>query len=42
VAILVDESRAQRLGAAGRRRFLARFSAAHMVEETLKIYDEVA
>ena len=40
-ALLTDEARARALGAAGRQRFLARFSAAHMVEETLKIYDEV-
>ena len=39
--LLTDEGRARALGAAGRQRFLARFSAAHMVEETLKIYDEV-
>ena len=40
-ALLTDKARARALGAAGRQRFLARFSAAHMVEETLKIYDEV-
>jgi glycosyltransferase involved in cell wall biosynthesis len=38
--LLTDEARARALGAAGRRRFLASFSAAHMVEETLKIYAE--
>jgi L-malate glycosyltransferase len=40
LALLTDEGRAQAMGAAGRRRFLQRFSAAHMVEETLKTYDE--
>ena len=38
--LLTDEARARSLGAAGRRRFLASFSAAHMVEETLKTYAE--
>jgi L-malate glycosyltransferase len=40
-ALLTDEARARAMGAAGRQRFLDRFSAAHMVEETLKTYDEV-
>jgi glycosyltransferase involved in cell wall biosynthesis len=40
-ALLTDEARARAMGAAGRQRFLARFSAAHMVEETLQTYQEV-
>jgi L-malate glycosyltransferase len=40
-ALLTDEARARAMGAAGRQRFLARFSAAHMVEETLQTYHEV-
>jgi glycosyltransferase involved in cell wall biosynthesis len=40
LALLTDEPRAHALGAAGRRRFLESFSAAHMVEETLKTYTE--
>ncbi len=40
LALLTDERRAQAMGAAGRHRFLERFSAAHMVDETLKIYAE--
>lgn len=40
LALLTDERMARALGAAGRRRFLERFSAAHMVEETLKTYTE--
>jgi glycosyltransferase involved in cell wall biosynthesis len=39
-ALLTDEARARVLGAAGRERFLARFSAAHMVEATLQTYAE--
>jgi glycosyltransferase involved in cell wall biosynthesis len=39
-ALLTDEARARTLGAAGRGRFLAHFSAAHMVDETLKVYAE--
>jgi L-malate glycosyltransferase len=38
--LLTDERRARALGAAGRQRFLTHFSAAHMVEETLKTYAE--
>jgi L-malate glycosyltransferase len=40
-ALLTDELRARTLGQAGRQRFLARFSAAQMVEETLEAYGEV-
>ena len=40
-ALLRDPDRRALLGAAGRRRFLGRFSAAHMVEETLRIYAEL-
>jgi glycosyltransferase involved in cell wall biosynthesis len=40
-SLLQDEDRARRMGEAGRQRFLARFSAGHMVEETLKVYEEV-
>jgi glycosyltransferase involved in cell wall biosynthesis len=39
-AVLTNEDRARTLGEAGRARFLARFSAAHMVEETLSTYAE--
>ena len=39
-ALLTDEARGRALGRAGRERFLARFSASHMVEETLEAYGE--
>jgi glycosyltransferase involved in cell wall biosynthesis len=39
-ALLTDEARGRALGRAGRERFLARFSASHMVEETLGAYGE--
>jgi len=38
--MLSDEGRRRALGAAGRERFLARFSAQHMVDETLQAYAE--
>jgi glycosyltransferase involved in cell wall biosynthesis len=38
--VLSDEGRRRALGAAGRERFLARFSAAHMIDETLQTYAE--
>jgi glycosyltransferase involved in cell wall biosynthesis len=40
-AVLTAEDRGRGLGAAGRQRFLSRFSAAHMVDETLKIFEGV-
>jgi glycosyltransferase involved in cell wall biosynthesis len=39
-SLLADAGRARALGEAGRRRFLERFSSAHMVEETLKVFAE--
>jgi len=39
---LEDEERRQAFGAAGRRRFLERFTADHMVDETLRVLEEVA
>ncbi len=38
--VLTDEVRRRALGSSGRERFLAHFSAAHMVDETLKTYAE--
>jgi glycosyltransferase involved in cell wall biosynthesis len=40
--VLGDEARRRALGAAGRRRFLERFTADHMVTETLAVLGEVA
>ncbi len=37
-----DEERRRVLGEAGRQRFLRRFTADHMVEETLRVLEEVA
>jgi L-malate glycosyltransferase len=39
---LGDEARRRALGAAGRRRFLERFTADHMVDETLRVLGELA
>jgi glycosyltransferase involved in cell wall biosynthesis len=39
--VLGDEERRRAYGAAGRRRFLERFTADHMVEETLRVLEEV-
>jgi glycosyltransferase involved in cell wall biosynthesis len=40
-AVLTDEARRRALGEAGRRRFLDRFTAAHMAGETLRVLQEV-
>jgi glycosyltransferase involved in cell wall biosynthesis len=40
--VLGDEDRRRAYGAAGRRRFLERFTADHMVDETLRVLEEVA
>jgi len=40
--LLEDEGARATLGAAGRARFLARFTAARMAEETLRVLEEVA
>jgi len=40
--LLEDEEARATLGAAGRARFLARFTAAHMAEATLRVLQEVA
>ena len=40
--VLGDEERRRAYGAAGRRRFLERFTADHMVDETLRVLEEVA
>jgi len=39
--VLGDEQRRLALGAAGRRRFLERFTAEHMVETTLEVVEEL-
>ena len=39
-SVLEDEERRRALGAAGRRRFLERFTADHMVEDTLRVLQE--
>jgi glycosyltransferase involved in cell wall biosynthesis len=39
--VLGDEERRRELGEAGRRRFLERFTDDHMVEETVKVLEEV-
>ncbi len=40
LALLEDPDRRRRLGAAGRKRFLERFTADRMVQETLRVYEE--
>jgi glycosyltransferase involved in cell wall biosynthesis len=40
--LLADPERARRMGEAGRRRFLERFTADRMVSETLRVYGETA
>jgi glycosyltransferase involved in cell wall biosynthesis len=40
--VLGDEARRRAFGAAGRRRFLERFTADHMVAQTLAVLEEVA
>ncbi|HUL77254.1 MAG TPA: glycosyltransferase, partial [Vicinamibacteria bacterium] len=40
--VLGHEERRRAYGAAGRRRFLERFTADHMVEETIRVLEEVA
>jgi glycosyltransferase involved in cell wall biosynthesis len=40
--LLGDDERRRAYGAAGRRRFLERFTADHMVDETLRVLEEVA
>jgi len=40
-AVLLDPALRERYGAAGRRRFLDRFTADRMVEETVHVYEEV-
>jgi glycosyltransferase involved in cell wall biosynthesis len=40
--VLADEGRRRAYGAAGRRRFLERFTADHMVDETLAVVSELA
>lgn len=42
VAVLADRPRREAMGAAGRRRFLERFTADRMVEETLAVYAGLA
>ncbi len=42
VSVLADEERRLSLGGAGRRRFLERFTAEHMVEATLAAVEELA
>ena len=42
VEVLLDPPRREAMGAAGRRRFLERFTAERMVDETLAVYAEVA
>ena len=39
--VLGDEERRRALGAAGRQRFLQRFTTDHMVDETVRILSEV-
>jgi glycosyltransferase involved in cell wall biosynthesis len=41
VALLRDEGRRERMGRAGRRRFEQTFTAGRMVEETLRVYEQV-
>jgi len=40
--VLGDEERRRAYGAAGRKRFLELFTADHMVEETLRVVEELA
>lgn len=40
--VLADESRRRAMGEAGRRRYLERFTTEHMVEDTLRVLEEVA
>ena len=40
--VLQDEERRRVYGASGRRRFLERFTTDHMVEETMRVVEEVA
>jgi len=40
VSVLQDDARRLSLGAAGRRRFLERFTVDHMVEDTLRVLEE--
>jgi glycosyltransferase involved in cell wall biosynthesis len=40
--VLLDRARREAMGAAGRARFLERFTADRMVEETLAVYAEAA
>jgi starch synthase len=42
VEVLSDPRRQRAMGEAGRRRFEERFTADRMVEETLKVYAEIA
>jgi glycosyltransferase involved in cell wall biosynthesis len=42
VEVLSDPCRQRAMGEAGRRRFEERFTADRMVEETLKVYAEIA
>lgn len=42
VEVLLDPARRQAMGAAGRKRFLERFTAERMVDQTLAVYAEVA
>ena len=42
VSVLADRPRREAMGAAGRRRFLERFTADRMVEETLAVYAALA
>ena len=41
LALIADPSRRTEMGARGRQRFLARFTAEHMVEGTLAVYAEL-
>ena len=41
VALLRDEGRRERMGQAGRRRFEQTFTADRMIEETLRVYEDV-
>jgi len=41
LALLGDPARRREMGEAGRRRFLARFTADRMVAETLRVYEEL-
>ena len=42
VEVLLDPARREAMGAAGRKRFLERFTAERMVDQTLAVYAEVA